>query len=74
MKADQFIKNKFQFIKGKSKLINIECEHMLYNQLMVGYGPHSPNPVFLPRESEGRGSPMGCHLWGHTESDTTEVT
>ena len=31
-------------------------------------------PVFLPRESQGRGSPVGCHLWGRTESDTTEVT
>ena len=29
-------------------------------------------PVFLPRESQGRGSLMGCHLWGRTESDTTE--
>ena len=30
--------------------------------------------VFLPRESQGRGSLLGCHLWGHTELDTTEVT
>ena len=33
-----------------------------------------PTPVFLPGESQGWGSLMGCHLWGHTESDTTEVT
>ena len=33
-----------------------------------------PTPVFLPRESQGRGSQVGCHLWGRTESDTTEVT
>ena len=33
-----------------------------------------PTPVFLPGESQGRGSLMGCHVWGHTESDTTEVT
>ena len=33
-----------------------------------------PTPVFLPRESQGRGSLVGCHLWGHTESDTTEAT
>ena len=33
-----------------------------------------PTPVFLPRESQGRGSLVGCCLWGHTESDTTEVT
>ena len=31
-------------------------------------------PVFLPGESQGRGSLMGCHLWGRTESDTTEAT
>ena len=33
-----------------------------------------PTPVFLPGESQGRGSLEGCRLWGHTESDTTEVT
>ena len=33
-----------------------------------------PTPVFLPGESQGRGSLVGCLLWGHTESDTTEVT
>ena len=33
-----------------------------------------PTPVFLPGESQGRGSLVGCHLWGHTESDTTEVS
>ena len=31
-------------------------------------------PVFLPGESQGRGSLVGCRLWGHTESDMTEVT
>ena len=30
--------------------------------------------VFLPGESQGRGSLVGCRLWGRTESDTTEVT
>ena len=33
-----------------------------------------PTPVFLPGESQGQGSPVGCRLWGRTESDTTEVT
>ena len=33
-----------------------------------------PTPVFLPRESQGRGSLVGFCLWGCTESDTTEVT
>ena len=31
-----------------------------------------PTPVFLPGESQGWGSLVGCHLWGRTESDTTE--
>ena len=33
-----------------------------------------PTPVFLPGEFQGRRSLVGCHLWGHTESDTTEAT
>ena len=33
-----------------------------------------PTPVFLPGESQGRGSLMGCGLWGRTELDTTEAT
>ena len=33
-----------------------------------------PTPVFLPGESQGGGSLVGCRLWGRTESDTTEVT
>ena len=33
-----------------------------------------PTPVFLPGESQGRRSLVGCRLWGGTESDTTEAT
>ena len=33
-----------------------------------------PTPVFLPGESQGRGSLVGCRPWGRTESDTTEAT
>ena len=33
-----------------------------------------PTPVFLPGESQGLGSLVGCRLWGHTESDMTEAT
>ena len=33
-----------------------------------------PTPLFLPGESQGRGSLVGCRLWGRTEMDTTEVT
>ena len=31
-------------------------------------------PVSLPGESQGRRSLVGYHLWGRTESDTTEET
>ena len=33
-----------------------------------------PTPVFLPGESQGWGTLVGCRLWGCTESDTTEAT
>ena len=32
-----------------------------------------PTPVFLPGESQGRGSLVGCRLWGRTGSDTTDA-
>ena len=33
-----------------------------------------PTPIFLPGESQGQRSLVGCRLWGHTESDMTEAT
>ena len=33
-----------------------------------------PTPAFLPEESQGWGSLVGCRLWRRTESDTTEAT
>ena len=33
-----------------------------------------PTLVFVPGESQGRGSLVGCRLWGRTESDTTDAT
>ena len=32
-----------------------------------------PTPVLLPGKSQGRGSLVGCHLWGRTESNMTEA-
>ena len=40
----------------------------IYDEVM------QPTPVFLPGESQGRGSLVGCRLWGRRESDTTEAT
>ena len=33
-----------------------------------------PTPVFLPGEPQGRGSLVGCHLWGLTELEMPEAT
>ena len=33
-----------------------------------------PTPVFLPGESQGWGSLVGCCLWGCTDLDTTDAT
>ena len=55
---------------GKVVCIHISmCEIRLLLSLLW-----QPTPVFLPGESQGWGSLMGCHLWGRTESDTTEAT
>ena len=40
----------------------------------IGEGNGNPLLVFLPGQSQGWGSLVGCHLWDRTESDTTEVT
>ena len=47
----------------------------------TGSNAYEANLVHLTKEydqvglkSQGRGSLVGCRLWGHTESDTTEVT
>ena len=40
---------------------------------IIGEGNGSPLQC-SPGESQGRGSLVGCRLWGHTESETTEVT
>ena len=37
-------------------------------------GGRQPTPVFLPGESHGQRSLVGCSPWGHTESDMTEAT
>ena len=38
-------------------------------------GEGNGNPLqFLPGESQGRASLVGCRLWGRTEPDTTEAT
>ena len=40
----------------------------------IGEGNGNPLQYSCPGESQGRGSLVGCRLWGRTESDTTEAT
>ena len=47
---------------------------MVWNALYGRRRRWHPTPVFLPGESQGWGSLVGCCLWGRTESDTTEAT
>ena len=62
-----------------------DCSHGIKRRLLLGRKVMTnldsilekewqPIPVFLPGESQGRGSLVGCHLWDRTESDTTEAT
>ena len=51
----------------------IERLHIHFSLSCIGEGNGNP-PVFLPGESQGRESLVGCRLWGRTEWDTTEVT
>ena len=57
----------------------MECNYWIYVITYIYIHTYwrrkwQPTPVFLPRESQGWRSLVGCHLWGHTESDTTEAT
>ena len=45
--------------------------HFHFHALEKEMATHSS---VLPGESQGRGSLVGCRLWGRTESDTTEAT
>ena len=42
--------------------------------MLHGRRKRQPTPVFLPGESRGQRSLVGCCPWGCTESDMTEVT
>ena len=43
-------------------------------EIVEGRRKWQPTPVFLPGESCGQRSLVGCCPWGHTELDTTEAT
>ena len=49
-------------------------EHLSTSAILNWRRKWQPTPVFLPGESHGRKSLVGCSPWGRTESDTTEAT
>ena len=55
------IKKKNQTWIGKAYSLSLEKEMATHSSVLTG-------------ESQGRGSLVGCRLWGHAESDTTEAT
>ena len=49
-----------------------EWLHFHFSLSCIGEG--NGNPLQCSGESQGRGSLVGCRLWGRTESDMTEAT
>jgi len=60
--------NAKSFLKLSSSIQRLVIDEMHWRRKW------QPTPVFLPGESQGQRSLMGCCLWGRTESDTTEAT
>ena len=54
--------------EGQTRLSNFTFTFMHWGRKW------QPTPAFLPGESQGWGSLVGCRLWGRTESVATEVT
>ena len=50
----------------------LEKEMATHSSVLAWRIPGTGEPGGLP--SQERRSLMGCHLWGHTESDTTDAT
>ena len=48
--------------KSRTRLSDFTCTFLHWRRKW------QPTPVFLPGESQGRGSLVGCRLWGRTES------
>ena len=64
---------------GLQSMVSLTVEHNRATSFSLFTLMHwrrkwQPTPVFLSGESQGRGSLVGCCLWGRTESDTTEAT
>ena len=62
------------FILGGSKITSDgDCSHEIKRRLLFGRKLMTNLDSSL-KESQGWGSLVGYHLWGRTDSDTTEAT
>ena len=59
-------------VHGVAESDTTERLHFHFSLSCIGEGNGNPTPVFLPGESQGRRSLVGCGPWGREESDTTE--
>ena len=70
------ISNYFKIVRGKkgAKFKGLAGTEAYYDICLFWRRQWHPTPPFLPGESQGRRSLVGCHLWGHTKLDMTEAT
>ena len=60
--------------KGNAKEFSVCRTIALISHTNNREGNGTPLQYSCLEKSHGQRSLVGCHLWGHTESDTTEVT
>ena len=68
------LKSLFQNHSSKASVLQCSAFFIVHLSYPHWRRKWQPTPVFLPGESQGQGSLVGCRLWGHTESNTTEAT
>ena len=61
-------------VSGKGELVNSPDVRFKPYQQDKRQRKWQPTPVFLPGESCGQRSLVGCCPWGRTELDMTEAT
>ena len=58
----------------QSRAVSVGSKYICYHTVALFMERKwQPTAVFLPGEPHGQRSLAGCHLWGHTGSDTTEA-
>ena len=68
------LKSLFQNHSSKASVLQCSAFFIVHLSYPHWRRKWQPTPVFLPGESHGQRSLVGCHLWGCTESNTTEAT